>query len=59
MNVQRMTRRHDPHWALFALAGALEQKVEAECEAARLRSIVNRVRKINPVMMRNVERSEA
>lgn len=48
-----------PHWSLIALAGALERRELAECEAARLRQIVLRVREINPGLVKHIERSAA
>ena len=47
-----------PHWALFAVAAALEEKEISESEQARLRLIIERLRRINPVIVGNVESSE-
>lgn len=44
----------DSTWALFALAEAQQKKIEAECEAARLRLGVKRLSFINPVMCRHI-----
>ena len=44
-------------WAIFAVAAAVEAKELAENEAARKRLVIERLRKINGVMVRNVERS--
>jgi hypothetical protein len=40
-------------WALFAIAGALEREVVAQCEVARLRVQIERLRRINPIMVKN------
>lgn len=58
-NVQQLRPMRDLNaWALFALANAVEARELAECEAARQRRILDRVRRINPIMVRNVEWSE-
>lgn len=44
-------------WAIFAVAAAVEAKELAECDGARNRLIIERLRKINGVMVKNVERS--
>lgn len=57
-NVQQLRPMRDLNaWALFALANAIEAKERAECREARLRQILDRVSRINPVMVRNVQRS--
>jgi len=45
------------NWRLLGLAAALEAKELVECENARMRLVLERVRRINPTMMRNVEGS--
>lgn len=45
------------NWRLFALAALIEEKERAICEAATERAIIERIRMINPVMVKNVERS--
>jgi len=40
---------------LIALAGALERRELAECEAAALRLKLSRVREINPTLAKYVE----
>lgn len=58
-NVEQLRPMRDLNaWALFALANAIEARERAECEAARQRRILDRVRRINPIMVRNVEWSE-
>lgn len=47
----------DRMW-IFTLAAALEARELAECAGARDRLILERLRRINPVMVRNVEASQ-
>lgn len=43
-----------PPWTILALAAALERAELAEAAAAQARATVERLRKISPVMVRNV-----
>lgn len=45
-------------WLIFAASAAIEAKELEECASARNRLIIERLRKINGVMVRNVEYSE-
>lgn len=56
--VDLRTRQRTDAWALFALADLLQAKEEAECREAKNRLILERIRRINPVMVRNVEASQ-